>query len=265
MRTATALICIALASSAVAAPTKGVKNTAAIASGAAYASSVAGVDCANVMQRVANLRPFLPLLRSAIDRREVEVERDEFETSDAHQERQAGHLKRLLGGTDQIVGVIPLQGYNFRYDADAGEMVVGGPFDEDLYHHGRDYNNRQVSLQLFRETVGEEHYQASNAYGATVEVERSDKIRLALLLGKGAVPKVPRSKLSVPDAKALKANPKLLIVGQLRSPYVSYSYDRSEATIDYPYETRLRSYALHVRLECAILTSDGKEFYRWAF
>ncbi len=234
--------------------------------GPAYASSITGVDCSNIVERARDLKPLLPLLRSAALKGGLQVERDEFETSETRSARQAAKLEQLLGGTRRIVAAIPLESYNFTYHADAGEMSAGGPFNEDLYHVGRDYSNRQVDLQLFRETLTTETYDASNAYGASTEVERSNKLRMALLLGKGAVQKMPRLKLDVSHAKALKASPRLLIVGELRAPFVSFSYERiSPATIDYPYETRLASYGLHTKINCAVLTGGGEEFYRWTF
>ena len=257
---------LALATCLIAAsPAKHATKAPAVASGSAYAASIQGIDCSNIVQRADQLKPLIPILRAAIRTDRLQLEKDEYETSAAYEARQAAHLRALMGGTDRFIAAIPLQSYNFTYHPDEGEMSAGGPFDQDLYHFGRDYGSAEVTIQIFRDELGTQHYAASNAYGATREVERTDKIRLALLLGKGEVPKLPLLKMSVPDARRLKENPMLLVVGELRPPYVSYAFDRSEATITYPYETRLGSYALSARLQCAVLTGGGREYYRWTF
>ncbi len=161
--------------------------------------------------------------------------------------------------------------YILKYDADAGIMEIG-IYDEDVYHNRRGGGPADYSIQLYRDTTSTETYVGSNAYGATREVESSRRVRATLLFPADQLSSdMPRKyenlklPMSADRGRRFKADPSLLIVAKLRAPYLVYDYERSAATIDYPYETRRHSYGLKVNLECLVLMSGSEEVHRLSF
>lgn len=260
-----------LASSVVfAAPTKKAQLSV---SPAAYATSVADVSCTNVAQRRASLKSALPIIRRMTSNARTPLQKDEFETTAAFQERQAAHYRQLLGGTDKIVLAHKLDPVFdvVKYDADKGVVEIG-LYEEDNYHRRSRTGEADYSIDLFRETLSTDTYVASNAYGATREVESSSKVRAALLfpanqLTAGMPRKYDYIKLAMSpeEARRFKADPIALIVATLRPPYVFYDYERIAPTIDYPYETRRGSYGVKVNLQCIVFLSGDREVYRLNF
>jgi hypothetical protein len=245
-----------------------------LSSARAYAESVADVDCANVVQRHTGVRDLDPVLRAIVQREGSQIVKDEFETSPAFEQRSATHYEQLFGGTSKLVLVRKMDPvfYTVKYDADRGVMQIGRPFEPDIYNNGRGGASGEHSLQLFRDTLATKTYEASNAYGATTEVESSTKMRAALLFPTSQIPPLPGREyapIEVPmgteTARKFKANPLMLVVARLRPPYLVQAYDRSKATIDWPYETRLTSYGLKVDMQCIVFASGSDEIYRITF
>lgn len=232
----------------------------------AYAASVADVNCANVVQRRAGLRPLFPLIRSAIRNGTLDLQKDEFETTAAFRERQAAHYSHLFGGTDKLVIAYRPRDFEMSYNADRETMNIS-LISEDLYHYDRlnfrqGYLEREDTIQLFRDNVGSSFYQGSNAFGATRSVQRTDKVRAALLIPRGQISRLPPLSMPPAQARLFNANPLVLVVATLRPPYFNHAFDRIRATIDYPYETRLNSHAIAVNIQCIVVVAGDTEVYR---
>jgi hypothetical protein len=164
-------------------------------------------------------------------------------------------VKKVLGSSGFV-----LDGFSYKFNADNGEVSlyvlprfstspmngIGAPGF--VY----DPSNRREStrgLDVFRlgyEILSKSTYQASNAYGATVTVEKttSSAVGIAaqkipfLVLERASYYRNPpvSSQFNLDNAKAAKELPRLkaLIIMKLSDPYVVYNYFHSEPTRDSP-------------------------------
>lgn len=91
----------------------------------AYAASVEGVDCSNILARYQAIVPFERAARSIAARGEGSVPpKDGFETTHVYQERVRSVWQAWLGGTNKVVLAMPLGEWQLKYDADRSVMLI---------------------------------------------------------------------------------------------------------------------------------------------
>lgn len=74
------------------------KNTLALkapVSSIAYGESVADIDCSNVSEKITQVKPLLPIISNAATQGTINIEKDEFETTEQFQIRQFKHIQTL--------------------------------------------------------------------------------------------------------------------------------------------------------------------------
>lgn len=226
---------------------------------AAYAASVADVDCTNAADRHGAIKPIGPLLRRLATRYSSGgPTKEEFETTDQFGARVAADLTRAFGGTDRIVVVQPI-GESMTYDADRGQATV---------HTLQDYSGIGVAtVPLSSNLTDTGHYIGTNAFGVSATVTRQTFDQFALRLFVDNRDGLFRTSLTLPmqadAARALKRDGVIVIVGTLAPPFLSVSRHHEDATIGDPSDVTYRRYDLTVRPACVIVATGGQEVGRF--
>lgn len=235
----------------------------------AYATSIAGVDCSNVLSRYRGIIPFERVARNILQKGQSAIPaKSEFETSTTFQDRAQAIYRSYLGGTDKVVAAIPLPAYHLTYDADKATMQVVA--------YRRDYDSRGLSTSPFGDFAANVFsvdgqggaYTASNAYGATVRVDKTTVTNAAIqfdLNGQyernvGTLAEAKYTLQMQPDvARLFKNNGMMLVVGTARFPFVSREYVHSAPTISDPSDFTSITYGLRIAPQCIIFAHDGIE------
>jgi len=195
------------------------------------------------------------------------LKKGEFESTADYNSRRAaalsGNLMGKLALDDPFVFVVPvkrigqsLDGINYKYDADSNKASLYVlPRLSSLNGIGApDYNtNRRLSNGLDRFEIdiridAKSRYQASNAYGATVSVEKTDSTRFGIATKPISFLNIKREivytkplpviELAMENSRASVEMPalKALVILKLSDPYVLYDFLSTKPTRDDPTE-----------------------------
>lgn len=237
-----------------------------------YANSVADVDCSNVVQRYQGVVPFEKVARSIVENdAKAVLTKDEFETSEAFNNRASATYRTWLGGTDKVVLALPLGDWQLKYDADASSLKIGSPFSRDYYGNSQTNRNELADfmVELFRDAKDGQAYSAQNAYGAVVDVSVRSTTRGALLFKLNGsyernITGAANYNVSMsPDsARAFKAAPVMLILGKMATTFLDRSSDVNRPTISDPERHSTASYGFHIIPQCIIFAHPGVEVAR---
>lgn len=179
-------------------------------------------------------------------------EKSEFESTAAFESRRAAFSAQLLFGSvtpNDYLAFVPDERFSspeFTYDADSQQMTVSleGRREEFIMEKG---NPTLDVLQIESVVMERRDYMGSNAFGATVKVHevffqdygvafRPDN--WLFRSSEGYTRKFEYSIPMLPDeARAWKAEGKLLLVCKLESPWMHHSAHGHDPTIDDPNET----------------------------
>lgn len=193
------------------------------------------------------------------------VKKGEFETTaDYNSRRTAAFAGKFLGDSsieDVLAFVVPASkrneyssGLRYEFNADTGDVnLYVLPRSGDLNGIGApDYVPNQSKylgfdqFELSRKTESERTYQASNAYGATVEVKLTSLSIFGIAANELPFLSFKRefqysnptiaSKFKLDNSRAAQELPalKTLIVMKLADPYILYNFSRGEPTRDRP-------------------------------
>lgn len=197
--------------------------------------------------------------------------KSEFETTEQYQ-------ARLIKPTGGEVYAFPLQnvavGPNIAYNADKGELVI--EILEDWGIVASYTPNRNVRAVSVKKTTLTSTYPGGNAFGATVQVRKSDESVYGLVIP-GPAPgpgteRFHRFTLSVPadDARELKSKNRIGILficePDVRTdiPLTITGFDYTKPTLNSPYETTVNYHYLRVNLLALWLydTATGRIFQK---
>jgi len=192
-------------------------------------------------------------------------EKSEFESTSAFETRRAGFVEKPLYGTVTpnaylgfIVGEESIITPSFKYDADSQTLMVTLTAGTERFIMDKD--KPTLDDVLIRRIVRDkDSYIGSNAFVAKVEIRRtySEEYGVAFpedsLLFRGTE-RYGRTftyllATSPDEARALKADAKLLLVCRLSQPWFRQSAHGHDATIDEPYETIIGDNYLQVEPE----------------
>jgi len=206
-------------------------------------------------------------------RRRSELQKGEFETASAFQERvKADSGKPLYGSLTQysLLAFVfapangdTSTGFTVQYDPD--KQVLQAKL-ETWPTHTMSLNN-DVALLWGVLDRSVEHYRASNAYGAIVTVERVFTEYVALSFAKQSSLRPFTFEVYVPPekARALKGNVRILVTGRLSDPPLQDGFFKVPATISSPYEMLKAYHYLHLILGDVYLLdiSNGEILKVW--
>jgi formylglycine-generating enzyme required for sulfatase activity len=196
----------------------------------------------------------------------------EFEsTSDFNARRAALLAGRSMGGisvSDTIAFTLPVgssrEPFGYRFDADTSQVRlfvlpvasrlngIGGPAGASPNGYpslGANLDRFDLSDRLDSASS----YLGSNAYGATVTVEKTRRVRVGIAANQ--IPfllfkrepfyssPMPIAQFTMNNAEAAKEMPllRVMIVMRLAAPYIVYHYEHFEPTRDAPYEISRQS------------------------
>ncbi len=218
-----------------------------------YAASITGVDCSNVASRASAIVPIEKALRGVASRySSFSPTKGEFESTAAFDKRVHDEISSNLGGTDQIVAVIPLRDM-MKYDADTSVVTID-PVDSRV-------KENVVTVKVYSGINETGRYAGSNAYGATAQVTRETFTQFFMLFpARGAT--TIKDTMPPEAARSLKENGALIIVGSLLSPYIADERAHQRATISDPTDTTYRKFWLAVNPRCAVVVNGGQEIGR---
>lgn len=182
----------------------------------------------------------------------------EFENTKQFQKRISSFqsppfIKNLNNNGEFAFRVIP---FSPTYNADLQEFAVTFNTESQVrelekYDTGEYLSYFDVEVLVIKSLEGERgSYSASNAFGATVQVEKKSKEVLGIILGDALQrPKELKQhllyeglKLHIPSEKAedVKENINLLIIMKPEIPITEYMHETHTPTIDYPYSESIR-------------------------
>lgn len=212
--------------------------TAPIDPGAeALPASYAGHDCRAVATAVKRLN----------------LAKDEYETTAAHEARTAAVVARPIAGTttlaDHVGFVQEYAGVIAKYDADSGALRLSGYAISSLTSTKPGFAQ---AVLVKTDLVSESTYSASNAYGKTVEVRKRTLYGCMLALPQlkygSRLPDFDATiELPADEARKAKENIGVLYVGTLAAPYWAEYVDHSAPTIDSPSEAYWKGDTLILR------------------
>lgn len=179
--------------------------------------------------------------------------KDEFESNAEYRARMSNLAEKVFPGG--IVSVATrLEPYKMSYDADKRQLTVEVIRSD--YHIKR---SDLAVTEIQNDMVTTGHYMAQNDYGATREVE-ARTVKEVVVAWKGMTASVVGVKahvdISPEDARNLKENADLIIVGTIVEPLVQLRSELRLPTMDFPSRTSTESYALFLTPRCLYLR-DG--------
>lgn len=189
--------------------------------------------------------------------------KDEFETSEEHADR-ATRLQTI--DTRQVAIFVPLEPYSLRYDADNQVMRIG--YVERVMFAGSALTSDAKIFEYLsasRDNRSAGTYRASNAFGASVTVERTVSNQLGLTfpgLDSSGWPRGSRSSgdpIQVPMDRAAARSAKdsigVMFVGPLLPPFVQSGNWFRRATLADPDEVRTSVRVLLMQPTCSALVN----------
>lgn len=165
------------------------------------------------------------------------ISKSEYETSEQYSNRL---IERFGKYQDKLVyfttRTIP-QSY-LKYDADSSRIIVDVPELLDLMYSGDDVTEDNLLLSMdYKES---KDVRKSKYYNRSVTVTStiiknyyvSNDVLLDSLKSNGMI----FNDITIPQAKLLKQNCRVLIVGTMKSPFVGFGSNSTEATMSEPFE-----------------------------
>lgn len=218
------------------------------------------------------------IFKTLADRR---TPKGEFETTDAYRDRIAKELARpVLGSLTAFNSIFAFElGGRLRliseYNADTENLQVGvrrGQVTKGITLLSDDWVTLPLPIVV---STSQEKYQATNAYGAQVVVDKStlaayelivrnwkdwEAVRYTPISGHAREPSSARESSLKPDsllfsttmspaeARLVKPHLKLLGLVRLKYPFTEFDVSRSKPTFDVPEDTIIRYNYLHADL-----------------
>lgn len=182
--------------------------------------------------------------------------KDEFETTAQFQARIRQQADREFPGSTVSVAV-KVSPYKISYNADAGTLTLEmARSDYAVKRSGLSVTEIESSSRV----TG--RYAAQNSYGAEIEVEeRSDSEFVIAWPGLPSYGVKVDLHVSSDDARILKQNDELVIVGSIAEPFLQRRYNLDLPTMDSPTRRTTESYALTLSPSCLYLRDiNGKAF-----
>ncbi|MFD1626643.1 hypothetical protein [Azospirillum griseum] len=196
-------------------------------------------------------------------------QKDEFETTRAYQARvdgQASAIKASLRsktGTESVIVSMPLKADGAKYDADRQVLTVGAdpsPVQTSRASNGGVYHTVLITDVIERDL---DTYIGENAYGAKRKVTKLSQRNGGIVVGRAnsildanTWPSKGWSRsfnMPADEARATKANLRLLVIGSLNAPFLLTGYDGANPTISSPIDITTVTHAVNIVPECIVL------------
>jgi hypothetical protein len=241
-------------------------------SAATYARAVQNITCENAPS-LSSLGSYLPMALKKIALSQKldatgNLVRDEYETTAQYQERVEEFWGSAFGRSNRIFVARELSPLEISYNADDGSMYVTHIFSP------LTKSQRGLAVQIFFGERRSSSEQVQNVFGAKTTLTRESHVTGNLVLDPATKvtrhPRFVRGRmfedeagfsfpLSVDQAKLLKREPTMLLVGKLHKPVPAIGFKRFQATFQDPTDTTIRIFDFTVEAECLIFLAGNKQ------
>jgi hypothetical protein len=223
---------------------------------------------------------------SALKNRKNTAKKDEFETSEQFEKRVENEKRLPIIGQIGLEGIFSLQTKagkgDIKYSADDSEFTIEITLDkikEPLMSGS--YNKNAKTIMLIDELISSNTHSASNSYGAIIEVKEKNYEEYQAAIAnfksfpfKEGISKFARDmyefkpnpryltddrykvmrissklKANTNEAKSLKENIKVLLIGKIDEPQISDSYFHAKPTRDDPAELTVMTNYIYLNLQ----------------
>lgn len=186
--------------------------------------------------------------------KKLKIEKDEFETTADFDSRIAAIQDKKLYSKISVGDLLAFkrggnQDVSVKYSADDRILYI----EAKPMIYGTVVNGKMLTWDNINVSSKDSYYRGSNAYGATVNVRKTDLQTCSL-----AFSNVKRDLLGTIDvvltdippelARRAKSGVSYFYIGKLEQPYIAKVYDSTPAKIDWPFETNWRGDALVFKL-----------------
>ncbi|MCH4903130.1 hypothetical protein GSN00_01675, partial [Cylindrospermopsis raciborskii CHAB3438] len=197
----------------------------------------------------------LEAISNALIKRQESLKKDEFETTQAFNQRVIKEgLKPILGtiNVDSTLAFVLSDKFESSYNADLSLFRIEIP------------NSDYTEFTWKSKTFNYRTYKASNAFGATIDVSSWDRESFSIKPNRTSKEQTITLRISSNLAKKLKENFRIIFISKIEgySP-VKRQIGRSNATFDNPYSISYSDTSLNVKiLEFKIFDkTTGKVYY----
>jgi hypothetical protein len=190
-----------------------------------------------------------------LNKRRPQLKQDEYETKEAWAARLQKLQDQPLTGSLTVLSQFAFRAQDFKdeYDADTKTIQLSvnlGSVDFDEISAGAVPNHE--SILWWRDIRDAGSFVGSNAFGIKRRVRVEEKQAYFMLCKEGLIRSsgiLKIEEVSIEQAKLIRPQIRVLIVGKLRRPYVGLDTRHKKATLDNPVETY--SYRASCRMERA--------------